>query len=127
MADQETITITQTEKDLLMQGGKHEAEISMLIESFNKHAEKEESYLQHIFRKLETLQGDVSQFPLKLTNCKNETEKDILDHVSEHYYSKEDAVKDFRSLKWWMVGTVGGFTSAAGIIMWITTFSKIIE
>lgn len=110
MTAENKITITETERDLLVQSGKHEAKIDQLEKEVQEHSGREERYLKEIFTKLDNLQRQVSSFPLEVSRTRQETERYILDHMKEYYYSKDQARADQRSLKIFITTVVGTCT-----------------
>ncbi len=103
------------ESDINVKMGVQEAKLDILVNDFQESRAKTDKSLDAIFNQIRAT-GD------KLVKCKNEIEKDMRDN----YMSSNDAklledrlTKDTKSIKLWIVSTVGGFFSAGVVILWL--------
>lgn len=101
------------------------SEIAALAMSFSEHVSKEDTYLKEIFDKLRKVQEDISKWPLQIEKCSSDLEQDILSKIEATYMTKKDGqlleqhlINSVRSIKLWIVSTVGGFTTAGVLIAW---------
>lgn len=122
---EEKITLTRTELEQQIKQAVTEAKVDQLYKAFSDHEIKEDSYLKDIFDKIRMVQEAMGGWPIKLSQCSDTLEQDIKDYVKENFMSKPDAEllkqsfsNELRSIKLWIVSTVGGFTSAGLLIAW---------
>lgn len=116
MADKREVS--QEEIESLKQQAVQEAKLNILIEDFQRHKSDEEARWTEMFTLVRSLE---KTFPEKLSTCKSNVEKSVLDHVEEHYMNKSDGkliYEKINSIKLWIVSTVGGFTAAGVLIVW---------
>ncbi|MCH9735413.1 MAG: hypothetical protein K0U78_12820 [Actinomycetia bacterium] len=112
--NEKTITLTLSELKALERLAVQEAKVEILVTDFQRHREYSEKTLTEIF----TLLRDV---PKTITDCRDTLEKDIDDTYmskTEGKLMEEHFSGYVRSIKIWMVSTVGGFSAAGIAVMW---------
>jgi len=100
--------------------------VDSLTTSFSNHEAREEKYLMDISENLKDVQLQIGNWKLKLTECKNELHEEIMGNVTDTYMTKKDGLlleqhlaSNIKSIRLWIVATVGGFTSAGILVAWL--------
>lgn len=119
--------ISENELQSLIKIGVQEAKLEILVDDFKKHKELSERQLTKITTDIGRIYDITRQTPKQVEQCRRELEKDI----HESYMTKTAGAmleqrleNNIKSIKLWMVATVGGFTSAGIFILW---FFKLIH
>ena len=113
--------ITQKEIDSLVKIGVQEAKLHILVSDFQDHKRDADKRLEAIDNNIGNVYKLVRDFPSRVSSCQDELEKDI-----ERLYMSKNAGKlmeqrlnnNIRSIKLWIVSSVGGATATGVFIMW---------
>jgi len=114
MSDNETVTITLADLKALEKLAVQEAKLEILVGDFQASRKHTDETIGQIFELLR-------EFPSKVNQCRDELETDI----EKIYMTKQDGklleqhlASNIRSIKLWIVSSVGGFTAAGVCISW---------
>lgn len=109
--NQEYITISLSDLKAIERLAVVEAGHEILVNDFQKSRDHVDETLIKIFDKVDSIPG-------KITACKDTLEDDI----KSTYMTKTAGVlleQNIKSIKWWIVSTVGGFTGAGVVALWL--------
>jgi len=121
-SSQKTITITPEDLKALERLAVLEAGHKILVGDFQKGRDHVDKTLDKIFEKVNSIPG-------KVTECKDTLEKDI----NDKYMSKaagllleQKLTSNTKSLKLWIVSSVGGATSAGVFLLWLLKINPVV-
>lgn len=113
--------ISQNELDSLIKIGVQEAKLNILVEDFQDHKHDADKRLEVIDNNIGNVYKLVRDFPERVKRCQDDLEDDIKDV----YMTKKDGeileqhlTNNIRSIKLWIVSSVGGATATGIFIMW---------
>lgn len=119
--ENEFVTISLSDLKALERLAVAEAEHKILAEDFQRHREVSESNLKDINVNISKIYDLTRAHGRQVNECKNEIENEMKDT----YMSKTDGMlleqhlaNNIRSVKLWIVSSVGGFTTAGLLILW---------
>lgn len=126
----ETVTMTMAELQQRIQQALTDSKLEVLEKSFEIFQKTEQATLREIFDKLRELGDHVTGWPLRLNECASGVDEDLKQYMDQHYMKIETANGRFnsmeervdhglKSIKLWIVATVGGFTAAGVVILWV--------
>lgn len=116
MGDEEKIIMSQVEFDQAIKIAVQEQRLGNLAEAFENHEKKEDEYLKEIFDKVREVQQDMSEWPLKISQCRDDLEKDIAkEFVSDKVFKLEMKRMDTKIEDQWKRITVSVIVAFAAI------------
>lgn len=120
--------ITQKELESLIAIGVQEAKLGILVTDFQDHKHDADKRLAAIDLNISNVYDLVRNFPEHVKRCQDELEDDMEDK----YMTKKDGVileqhlaNNIRSIKLWIVSSVGGATAAGVLIIWFLNLKVI--
>ena len=121
MNNQGSITLTLKEISALEKAAVQGAKLSILVDDFQEHKHVADKRLEAIDTNIGNVYKLVRDFPSKVSRCQDDLEKDI----ERLYMSKTSGElmeqrlnNNIRSIKLWIVSSVGGATATGIFIMW---------
>ena len=113
--------ISKEDLESLIKIGVQEAKLNILVEDFQDHKHDADKRLEAIDRNIGNVYKLVRDFPTKVKECQDDLEIDI----KNTYMTKKDGQileqhldNSIKSVKLWIVSSVGGATTAGIFIMW---------
>ena len=113
--------ITQNEIDSLIKIGVQEAKLHILVADFQDHKNDADKRLEAIDNNISNVYKLVRDFPERVKRCQDDLENDI----ERVYMTKKDGQileqhldNSIKSVKLWIVSSVGGATAAGIFILW---------
>ena len=113
--------ITDNELKSLIKIGVQEAKLDILVADFQDHKHDADKRLEAIDRNVGNVYKLVREFPERVKRCQDDLEDDI----ERVYMTKKDGQileqhldNSIKSVKLWIVSSVGGATTAGIFIMW---------
>ena len=113
--------ISQQELDSLVQLGVQKAQLHILVEDFQEHKRTADKRLEAIDTNIGNVYKLVRDFPDRVSRCQDELESDIKDTYMTKKAGElleEHLTNDIKSIKLWIVSSVGGATAAGLLVMW---------
>ena len=117
----ETITISLSDLKALERLAVTEAQVPILAADFQRHRDVSESALKDINDSIGKIYVIIRGMPKQVNDCRDELEQDI----KNSYMSKgagelleQRLDNSVKSVKIWIVSTVGGFTAAGLFLAW---------
>ena len=95
------------------------SKVDSLSVAFKDHEIKEEQYLKELFSKLNSMDSKMSDWTIELNSVSHKLENDILDKVADKYMTRAETIAGFKSIRIWIVSSVGGFTAAGASIFYL--------
>lgn len=115
-SDEDKIIMSQVEFDQAIKIAVQEQRLGNLAEAFENHEKKEDKYLKEIFDKVREVQKDISEWPLKISQCRDDLEKDIAkEFVSDKVFKLEMKRMDTKIDDQWKRITVSVIVAFAAI------------
>lgn len=114
--------ISDNELQSLIQLGVQEAKLHILVSDFQDHKHDADKRLETIDTNIGNVYKLVRDFPERVKRCQDDLEIDI----ERIYMTKKDGkileqhlVNSIKSVKLWIVSSVGGAVAAGILIMWV--------
>ena len=123
------VDITQKEIDSLVKIGVQEAKLHILVSDFQDHKHDADKRLEAIDNNIGNVYKLVRDFPERVSRCQDELENDIKDTYMTKKAGElleEHLTNDIKSIKLWIVSTVGGATAAGFLIIWFFNLKVIL-
>lgn len=118
----EQIVLTLEDVKVLERIAVTEAKLEILVNDFQSNKIMTDSNLKDISDNISKIYDLTRAFPEQIKECRQELEADIEDL----YMLKKDSelleqhlINNVKSIKLWIVTSVGGFTSAGLFILWV--------
>ncbi|MCH9712738.1 MAG: hypothetical protein K0U20_08960 [Proteobacteria bacterium] len=118
----QTVTITLEDLKALERLAVGEAKIEILVGDFQAHKTSEEKRLAAIDTNIGKIYEIIRGFPTKVNDCRDDLEQTI----ARDYMTKKDGkmleqhlANNIKSVKLWIVSSVGGFTAAGVLLLWL--------
>ena len=123
------VDITQKEIDSLVKIGVQEAKLHILVNDFQDHKQDADKRLEAIDTNIGNIYKLVRDFPERVSRCQDELENDIKDTYMTKKAGElleEHLTNDIKSIKLWIVSSVGGATAAGLLIIWFFNLKVIL-
>lgn len=122
---EEKITMSRAEFKNAVDAAVLKEQVTTLTSTVEAAEIKQQQYLRDIFEKIRDVQKDIGGWPNRLSQCSSDLEHEMLEHMKRTYMTHKDGqlirqefTNSVRSLKLWIVSTVGGFTAAGIVLAW---------
>jgi preprotein translocase subunit SecA len=119
------IMITPQELQAKIDEAVTKSKVDALSIAFKDHERKEDQYLSELFSKISSMDNKVSSWAIKFNEVSHEMEKEILNKVAENYMTRKETIAGFKSIRIWIVSSVGGFTAAGATIFYLISLKII--
>lgn len=119
--NESTVTLSVDELRQLERLAVQEAKLEILVEDFQANKKRTERHISDINDNISRIYDITREFPAQINQTKDDIERDF----SLQYMTKTDGklleqhvTNIVKSVKLWILATVGGFTSAGLVILW---------
>ena len=130
MSDNDKKEFTQIELNQYVQQEVEKEKLAILIADFKSHKDEEEKRLIAIDKNIHDIYHIIRTFPDRVTQCRNDLEKDIHEELEKHYVTSEamelavqDLTNQIRMIKVRFTWTVGLIVAIGGLIQFLTTMA----
>lgn len=112
-------------------------EIESIKQTFQAHESRQTEMLQNILNKMDDVRTDLSNWPLRMQQCKDQVDDEVKVHMAKYYATlaqvelieqkileridsaKKSTENDIRMMTNRFTWTVGGFITAGVFISWL--------